>query len=67
MNTCQPGLIRGGDEIANVRTEEGMVPSPENFNPDLEFDVDVTDIRACPDPRVILVAPGVRWTSVSSR
>jgi hypothetical protein len=41
----QPLVVHEGDEIMRVRVAEEVTLSPDNFDLDLEFEVDVTDVR----------------------
>ncbi len=50
VNAGAPGIIEEGDEIMRVRVAEGVTLSPENFDLDLEFEVEVTDVRESPGP-----------------
>jgi hypothetical protein len=44
VNAGRPGIVHEGDEIMRVRIADGVRLAPENFDLDLEFDVDVTDV-----------------------
>lgn len=50
VNAGAPGIIEEGDEITRVRVAEGVTLSPENFDLDLEFEVDATDVCESPGP-----------------
>jgi len=50
VNTGSPGIVHDGDEIVRVKVASGVTLSPENFDLDLEFEVDVTDVREAPGP-----------------
>lgn len=51
VNVGSPGIVRDGDEIMRVRVAEEVTLSPSNFDIDLEFEVDVTDVRESISPR----------------
>lgn len=46
----RPGIIHEGGEILRLRLGQGVVLSPENFDLNVEFDVDVTNVRELPGP-----------------
>jgi hypothetical protein len=55
VNPGKPGIVHEGDEIMRVRVAETL--SPDNFDLDLEFEVDVTDVRESMGPSGTLSRP----------
>jgi hypothetical protein len=51
LNPGKPGIVHEGDEIMLVRIAETVTLSPDNFDLDLEFEVDVTDVASRLAPR----------------
>ncbi|MGP5045552.1 hypothetical protein ACTXJR_16280 [Glutamicibacter ardleyensis] len=45
-----PRIIADGGQIMRMRVGEGVELSPSNFDLEVEFDVDVTDVRESPGP-----------------
>ncbi len=50
VDAGSPGIISDGQQIVRLRVARGVELSPENFDLDLEFEVDVTDVRESPGP-----------------
>lgn len=64
VNAGAPGIIEEGDEIMRVRVAEGVTLAPHNFDLDLEFEVDVTDVRESIGPSGTTGRP---WGPLSQR
>jgi hypothetical protein len=64
VNAGRPGIVHEGDEIMRVRVAEPMTLSPDNFDLDLEFEVDVTDVRESIGPSGTLSRP---WGPLDKR
>lgn len=58
------GVIRDGDTLVRIKVVSGHSISPENFDVNVEFDVDVEDVRASPGPSGL---PGRPWGSLAAR
>lgn len=59
-----PSIVHDGDEIARVRVADGVTLAPENFDLDIKFEVDVTDVREVTSPSGTLGRP---WGSLDKR
>jgi hypothetical protein len=64
VSAGRPGIVHEGDEIMRVRVAESVTLSPDNFDLDLEFDVDVTDVRESIGPSGTLSRP---WGQLDKR
>jgi hypothetical protein len=64
LNPGKPGIVHEGDEIMRVRIPEKVTLSPDNFDLDLEFEVDVTDVRESMGPSGTLSRP---WGPLDKR
>lgn len=60
----RPGIVHDGGEIVRLQLEPGVELSPENFDVNLEFEVDVSDAREAPGPSD---ASGRPWGSLHNR
>ncbi|WP_154402272.1 hypothetical protein [Ornithinimicrobium cavernae] len=58
------GVIHDGDTLVRIKVASGHAISPENFDLDVEFDVDVEDVQASPGPTG---RPGRPWGSLATR
>ena len=64
INFSQAQFIDQGDELVRLRVSQGTMLSPENFDLELEFDVDVTDVPAVAGPSGAIGRP---WGSLNKR
>ncbi len=64
LDTGAPGIVHDGAEIARVRVVGGVELTPENFDLDLTFDVDVTDVRESRGPSGTVGRP---WGPLDTR
>lgn len=64
VNSNRPRFVDQGDELVRLRVRQGKALSPEIFDLELEFDVDVTDV-----PRVLgpSGATGRPWGPLNKR
>lgn len=60
----RPGVIENGGELVRLRVKPGVELTPENFDLDLEFDVDVSDVQEAAGPRGVFGRP---WGSLYVR
>ena len=64
VDAGSPGIIGHGQQIVRLRAAPEAELSPENFDVDLEFEVDVTDVRESRGP---LGRTGRPWGSLDKR
>ena len=64
INFSQAQFIDQGYELVRLRVRQGTVLSPENFDLELEFDVDVTDVSQVTGPSGAIGRP---WGPLSKR
>lgn len=64
INSNQPRFVDQGDELVRLRVRQGTVLSPENFDLELEFDVDFTDVPRVLGPSGALGRP---WGPLNKR
>lgn len=64
LNVGRPAIVRDGDEIVRVRVADGVTLSADNFDLDLEFQVDVTDVGDVAGPDGKVARP---WGSLDKR
>ena len=64
VNGGRPGIVHEGDEIMRARVTESVTLSPDNFDLDLEFEVDVRDVRESRGPSGTLSRP---WGPLDKR
>ncbi|MBP2215112.1 hypothetical protein [Arthrobacter sp. CAN_C5] len=64
LDTGTPGIVDDGAELVRMRVADGVELSPTNFDLQLEFDVDVTDVRDSPGPTGVIGRP---WGPLDTR
>lgn len=64
LDTGTPGIVDDGAEIMRMRVTGGVELSPTNFDLQLEFDVDVTDVRDSIGPSGVIGRP---WGPLDTR
>lgn len=64
LDAGSEGVIRDGDTLVRIKVASGHSISPENFDLNVEFDVDVDDVQASPGPTG---QPGRPWGSLAAR
>lgn len=64
VDLVRPGIVREGDELARLLGAEGTILSPDNFDLNLEFEVEVPQICESPGPDGV---PGRPWGSLDNR
>ena len=64
VDAVGPGVIRDGEQIVRLRLANGLQLSPDNFDLDLEFEVDVSDVRLSLGPSGRVGRP---WESLDKR
>lgn len=60
----RPGIVEDGGEIVRLRVKSGVELTPSNFDVNLEFDVDVSDVQEVAGPKV---ESGRPWGSLYVR
>lgn len=64
LDTGTPGIVDDGTELVRMRVSDGVELSPTNFDLQLEFDVDITDVRDSLGPTGVTGRP---WGPLDTR
>jgi len=64
LYVAPPGLVDDGEELIRIRVAEGLELSPDIFDVNLEFDVDVSTMQEAIGPSGL---PGRPWGSLDNR